>query len=190
MTNEGTQSATFSYQEARTKFLAQHGTFSYDSSKVSRKQQLNLASGSKGTTNFTYSLFTGTYSRHTPKGTQSVPQNSGTQSFGLHRFGLSVQGSTQSGTQSHTFTSKIKAPTLSKSTIKTPKMDNKDFVDFVAALLEITKGKAEDMIKSNSVSVNGIFTTDISYILKVGDIVRAGIEGNYKNSNKGIAIVK
>ena len=92
MTNEGTQSATFSYQEARTKFLAQHGTFSYDSSKVSRKQQLNLASGSKGTTNFTYSLFTGTYSRHTPKGTQSVPQNSGTQSFGLHRFGLSVQG--------------------------------------------------------------------------------------------------
>ena len=72
----------------------------------------------------------------------------------------------------------------------TPKLDKKDFTDFVALVGKITKEKAASLIRTNGVSVNNNIVTNINYELNLGDLVRVGIVGHYMNNDRGIAIVK
>ena len=54
----------------------------------------------------------------------------------------------------------------------------------------ITLPEAQDLIKMNHVSINGIRTIDASQQLKSGDVIRVGMIGHFINDNRGIAIIK
>jgi hypothetical protein len=70
-----------------------------------------------------------------------------------------------------------------------PQLDATDFQDFVATIIKLPKQDATNMIKSKKVTVNNLVVTDLNYVLKSGDVVRAGLVGHFINNPEGIAIV-
>ena len=71
----------------------------------------------------------------------------------------------------------------------TPQLDAKDFQDFVATVIKLPRQAATSLIKSKKVTVNNLVVTDLNYVLKSGDVVRAGLVGHYINNTEGAAIV-
>ena len=71
----------------------------------------------------------------------------------------------------------------------TPQLDATDFQDFVATVIKLPRQAATSLIKSKKVTVNDLVVTDLNYVLKSGDVVRAGLVGHYINNTEGAAIV-
>lgn len=70
----------------------------------------------------------------------------------------------------------------------TRKITNKNFVDFVVELMNMTDYEAKKMILDGYISVNGDIISDTAYQLKLEDVVRGGV-GHVLVNSKFIAIV-
>ena len=92
------------------------------------------------------------------------------------------------GTASTPFASKSKK-FFAKIANNTPQLDATDFQDFVATVIKLPRQAATSLIKSKKVTVNNLIVTDLNYVLKSGDVVRAGLVGHYINNTEGVAIV-
>ncbi len=129
---------------------------------------------------------TGTHSNMISHMNKINATHSGTMSsIKLPKFGLNDKFGTMSNTIGATVSSKKERKFYAKPNNSTQKLDNESFIQFVGKLSD----KAETMIKTKKVTVNGIVITDINYILKSDDIVRVGA-GHYINNSKQMAIVK
>ena len=95
--------------------------------------------------------------------------------------GLDNVGETPFASKSRKFFAKIAD--------NTPQIDATDFQDFVATVIKLPRQAATSLIKSKKVTVNNLVVTDLNYVLKSGDVVRAGLVGHYINNTEGAAIV-
>ena len=77
---------------------------------------------------------------------------------------------------------------FTKTNSKTRKITNKNFINFVAELMNVTNSDSSQMILDGYVSVNDNIVSDTTYELKIGDVVRNGVGHVLVNSNY-IAIV-
>ena len=124
--------------------------------------------------------------------------NKGKQRVGATQSSLRV-GATQSSLEGYLkmnvpkFKSSSKKPNKFLTKVNesdTRKLDAATLESIVSTMESITLPEAQDLIKMNHVSINGIRTIDASQQLKSGDVIRVGMIGHFINDNRGIAIIK
>lgn len=71
----------------------------------------------------------------------------------------------------------------------TKRMDGKSLPEFISELVVVPINDAKSMIESYGVTVDGELVTDITYVLKSGDVVRADV-GHFLNNSGFMAVIK